>query len=111
MSHQIADLLNATNATAAEMTHNLCLLGGGDMGSGIRNLWIDGYGAGALTVAVVIVGSCALSWYTTRKRRIHKKVETVGTAFNAGYEVGKRQERDYQEYIKERRTDLTDGEE
>ena len=81
------------------------------MGCKIRNLWLDGYGAGALTVAVVLASSCVLGWLTTSKRRILKKVETVGTAFNAGYEVGKRQERDYQEYIKERRRDLTDGEE
>ena len=106
MKQQVTNLLEATTGTAADMTHNLCLLGGGDMGTGIRNLWIDGYGTGAIATATVLGGGCLIYWMATHKRRNLKKIETVGTAFNTGFEVGRRQEREFREYMAERGEDI-----
>lgn len=111
MNKHINNLLASTTGTAADMTHNLCLAGGGDMGAGIRNLWIDGYGSGTIATAAILGGGFLIYWLASKKRRTLKKVEVIGTAFNKGYEVGQRQERDLQEYLKERREDSDDGEE
>ncbi len=72
------------------------------MGTGIRNLWMDGYGSGVISAVAVLGGSCLIYWIASRKRRTLKRVEVVGTAFNKGYEVGQRQEREYREFMNER---------
>lgn len=110
MNKHINDLLASTTGTAADMTHNLCLAGGGDMGAGIRNLWIDGYGSGTIATTAILGGGFLIYWLASQKRRTLKKVETIGTAFNKGYEVGQRQERDFREYLKERGNSSDDGE-
>lgn len=38
MNKHISNLLVSTTGTAADMPHNLCLAGGGDMGAGNRKL-------------------------------------------------------------------------
>ena len=111
MNNCIRDLLASTTGTAADMTHNLCLTGNGDMGAGIRNLWFDGYASGTIATATILLGGGLIYWMASKKHRTLKKVEVIGTAFNKGYEVGQRQERDFQEYLKERGKDIDDGEE
>ena len=110
MNKHINNLLASTKGTAADMTHNLCIAGDGDMGAGIRNLWIDGYSSGAVATATILCGGFLIYWLASQKRRTLKKVEVIGTAFNKGYEVGQRQERDFQEYLKKRGDDSDDGE-
>ena len=110
MNKQINDLLASTTGTAADMTHNLCLTGGGDMGAGIRNLWIDGYGSVAIATTAILGGGFLIYWLASKKRRTLKKVEIIGAAFNKGYEAGQRQEQEFQEYLKERGDNSDDGE-
>lgn len=110
MKKYINNLLASTTGTAADMTHNLCLAGGGDMGAGIRNLWFDGYSSGTIATAAILGGGYLIYWFASKKRRTLKKVEVIGTAFNKGYEVGQRLERDYREWLKEKGDDLNDAE-
>lgn len=111
MNKQIRNLLASTTDTAADMTHNLCLAGGGDMGTGIRNLWLGGYASGTISTVAILGGGFLIYWLVTKKRRTLKKVEVIDAAFNKGYEVGQRQEREFQAYLKEKGHGSGDGEE
>ena len=99
MNKQVVKIFQERNGTAADMTHQLCVLGKGDMGTGICNLWLNGCSTGIVVSAVVLCGGFQVYRVCTRKRRNLKTVETVGTAFNAGFEVGRRQEREFQKRI------------
>ena len=101
MNTIIASLLSPSNSTAAEMTHNLSLLGYGDMSAGIQRLWLDGYITGVLAIATIGCCGYIVGHRVTHKQRQQKKVELIGTAFNAGFEVGKRQEQDFRKYAEE----------
>lgn len=111
MNKHINNLLASTAGTAADMTHNLCLAGGGDMRVGIRNLWIDGCGTG--TIATTAILGCGFMVYrlVSKKYRTLKKVEIIDTAFNKGYELGRQQERGFQEYLREKGYVSDDSEE
>lgn len=98
MTDQIENLLSVTYATAPEMTHFLCKFGNGDMGRGIRNLLLCG-GAGSVATVIIIGGGHWIYRKATKKRRILREIETVGTSFNAGFEVGRRQERNFQHFV------------
>ena len=71
------------------------------MGTGIRNVWFNGCGSGIIATLTTLGGSYLIYWFASKKHRTLKKVEIIGTAFNKGYEVGQRQEREYREYLKE----------
>lgn len=109
MTDQIENLLSVTYATAPEMTHYLCEFGNGDMGTGIRNLLLCGGGIGSVTTAVIIGGGYWVYHIATKKQRKLREIETIGTSFNAGFEVGKRQERDLQRFIRTVEHDKEDG--
>ena len=81
------------------------------MGKGIRNVWLHGCSIGTIAATVALGGGYLIHRCASRKQRNLKKVESIGTAFNAGYEVGKRWERGFQEYLNEHEDDLSDGEE
>lgn len=100
MTQEITNFLEATYVTAPEMTHYLCEFGNGDMGRGIRNLLLCGGGIGSATTIVIIGGGYWLYRMATKKQRMLRKIETVGTSFNAGFEVGRRQERDFQHFAR-----------
>lgn len=95
MKQEIANLLETTGATAAEMTHELSVLGYGDMKSGMQLLWLDGHGhgfvEGIVISTVALAGSYAIARIATRKKRQKKQIETIGEAFSAGVASGKRQ--------------------
>lgn len=105
MNRKIADFMEATNGTAANMTHYLSVLGNGDMGTGIRKLWSTGYMNGAASATVVISAGLYICFMATKPWRDLKKVELIGDAFHKGYEVGQRKEREFQEFITERNGD------
>ena len=90
MNTHINNLLASTTGTAADMTHSLCLAGGGDMGAGIRNLWIDGYNSGTIATVAILGGSYLIYRFVSKRRRNLKDVEIIGTAFNIGYTTGQR---------------------
>lgn len=102
MNQHIRKLLASPTGAEAEVIKNLNLTGNGDLRIGVRNVWGNGISVGAVAVTAVLGGGCLIYWLTSRKRRVLKTVETVGTAFNAGFEVGKRQEREFREYMEER---------
>jgi len=95
MKEQINSLLNATHVPAPEMTHDLRCLGSGDMATGIRYLWLDGFkegtGTGIITGACAVVSAGLLYYIATKKKRLQKGVEAIDTAFKAGVESGKRE--------------------
>lgn len=99
MTQEIANFLETTNATAPEMTHYLCEFGNGDMGRGIRNLLFCGGGIGSAATIIIIGGSYWIYRIATKKQRMLRKIETVGTSFNAGFEIGRRQEREFQQFV------------
>lgn len=85
-----------------EFNENIGLAGNRNLRSGERNELGRGVSMGAVAATSILGGSCLIYWLTSRKRRVLKTVETVGTAFNAGFEVGKRQEREFREYVEEK---------
>lgn len=95
MKQEIVNLLETTGATAAEMTHELSVLGYGDMKSGMQLLWLDGHGhgfvEGVVISAAALAGTYVLACISTRKKRQKKQIETIGEAFSAGVASGKRQ--------------------
>lgn len=98
MTDQIENLLSITYATAPEMTHFLCEFGNGGMGRGIRNLLLCGGGIGSVATAIIFGGGYWVYHMATKKQRKLREIETVGTSFNAGFEVGRRQERNFQHF-------------
>lgn len=94
MTQEITDLLETTGATAAEMTHELCILGGGNMEDGMKLLWQDGHECGlfegAVISTVVLASGYIISRIATRRKRKQKQIDIIGEAFAAGVASGKR---------------------
>ena len=103
MKNQVAIVLESTIGDATDMTRNLKLLGRGDMGTGIRKLWLNGGYAGAITATVVVGGASTLVWYATRQRRKLKKIEALDRAYKAGFQRGRDSETEFRERVAELR--------
>ena len=89
MSQHIHDLLKAQTNTAPDMTHGLCVLGNGSMRSGIKKLWLNGYGSGAATTAIVLGGGYLIYRLASNQWRRLNMVNNLGVAYNMGFEAGK----------------------
>ena len=70
----IYELLDSTCSCAPEMTHALCSLGGGDMGTGIIALWEAGQRTGMMkgTAITALLFSAGIACAAIVRRR-HKK--------------------------------------
>ena len=97
MMEELNVLLGPVARNSEEMAHNLCLLGGGDMGKGIRNLWLHGFGSGSIIATTAIGGTVLLYHVAVGRKRKCKVPVTTKLILNAGYEAGKRQQRELDE--------------
>ena len=72
----IYELLDSTCSCAPEMTHALCSLGGGDMGSGIIALWEAEQRAGRMKGAAIstLAFSAGIACAEIIKHRRKKKI-------------------------------------
>ena len=93
MKEEVLKILESTTAAAPEMTHNLNVFGGGDMGEGIRRLWTEGQHSGTCTGLVVgsIIWGGGIIIYQVLKHvpRKLESIKTTGQAYNDGYIKGK----------------------
>lgn len=107
MNDQIAVLLESTIGSAPDMTHNLRLLGDGDMGAGILELWstgiaigeINGEAKGAIKTAVVFCAAGTLLWLATRKHRKLIQVESLDRVYKIAFKRGQEHEREFREFL------------
>lgn len=90
MGQHMINLLSTNTSTAADMTHNLSVLGNGSMHNGIEKLWLNGYCLGAATTAVLIVGGYIVYRAITRKRRRSIMMDNFGVVYETGYKAGQR---------------------
>lgn len=93
MKEEVLKILESTTAAAPEMTHNLNVFGGGDMGEGIRRLWTEGQRSGTCTGLIVgsIIWGSGIIVYQVLKHVPRKldRIKITGQAYNDGYTKGK----------------------
>ncbi len=75
----IYELIDSTSGCAPEMTHALCSLGGGDMGSGIIALWEAGQKTGMMKGAAIssLAFSAGIACAAIIRRRRKKRIREI----------------------------------
>lgn len=84
----VSEVLDASYSCAPDMTHALCSLGGGDMGSGIIALWEAGQRIGmikgtAITTLVFSAGIACVVIIRHRHKARLQKAESKEVSENA----------------------------
>ena len=99
----IALLLESQHASGSDITHNLALLGGGNMCEGIRRMKSYGEMGGVMKTIVVVGSISALVLMTTREHRKFKKIDALDRAYNAGFQRGRDSETEFRDRVAELR--------
>ena len=92
MYQEMKNVLVASHGKAPCMTHAFGRYGNGHMGCGVRKFWGDTLSIGICIGGSLCAGGQLIYRAITYKQRNLNMAEAIGSAYNAGVEVGKQQE-------------------